>query len=76
MFNICNSVLIYNCKNVKVCANLFEIKSDEHKMDTLYYRVSVKFIIKILNLFIVKNKLPVIPTEIFTNLTTSVLSTH
>ena len=61
---------------LRVCANLSIIKSVEHKMDTLYYRVSVKFIIKLLSLFIVKNKLPVIPTEIYTNLTTSVMSTH
>lgn len=61
---------------LRVCAKLLKIKSVEHKMDTLYYRVSVKFIIKVLNLFIVKNKLPVIPTEIYTNLTTSVMSTH
>ena len=61
---------------LRFALNLSKIKSDEHKMDTLYYRVSVKFIIKILNLFIVKNKLPVIPTEIYTNLTTSVMSTH
>jgi hypothetical protein len=40
-------------------------------MNTLYYRVSVKFIIKLLNLFVAKNTIVVDPTEIFTNLTTS-----
>jgi hypothetical protein len=39
-------------------------------MNTLYYRVSVKFIIKLLNLFIAEKTIEVDTTEIIPELTT------
>jgi hypothetical protein len=76
MFNMCNSVLIYNCNKVDNFAKLSIIRTEEDQMNTLYYRVSVKFIIKVLRLFMVKKTLPVNSTDGYTNFTTSSLRTN